>query len=975
MSGLYEKQLVALGRALQKVRELDHGDAMIQAVIQYLQDEFDYSFIWLGLYQAKSHILVGQGGIVPASEKAILSQKLALEPGELLEQVVVQKRLIGVPDLQDVPQSGRLHAIARKLNIQGTIIFPIRHCETCLGAVVLGSSRWGIPAHADDKARLSMILGELGTALHHLETARQQQQRGEQPIIALLSVLTNLHQLEAVEDRLALLVQESHQFLQGDRTHLYWFSPEQRAFWRWIGQPGDKRQPQPDSEDKPLSQAVVPGVGAIRQNPAVLPSITLDAIAGLYSHLLSDDVISISEADSSLKANTARSLMAQMGAKSLLAMPIIVQDELLGFFAVTENQPRLWSSDDKQYLQGVGKLAALVAPLLNLESTLRTIQQDQTLAAGICQAICHQEDWQQVLGQCAAQAQKRFGAQRFLVLNHSEHRETYDIVYQSTPTTKHKTIKGPLLPLHDLDWSLLERTQTAIAIEDLDHDLKLIDWRTTLVSSGIRSFLICPVTFGKPHNGLVIIAHHTPHHWVKQDKVLAEAISQQIGVILRQWHLNDEVKKRQTIHHAIHSSLSAIQKASNLSEMETASMRRMMNLMDVPLAVLVPWLPGQTTIKIPSHLVLSHRTEFGVNTDIPITIASDALIQWSLQSEDILPLNVDQLTPGTRQWLAGEGIGQILAAVLRTDPNHQPLGLLLVADIAERFWSNYQLEVLELVGRQLAWARRYLMLTQKLIKQQTELKQLNWYKQRNLEKLCLSLINDVKRLNTLSSSNQSSLGVAAPSTGNISGVRAQQVIRQMNQRLVEAYPVLKSEQWQFVSNKNSVALVSLLKRAMARVDPLIRQRQLWAKVHNELNLNVVGDIAKTELVIHEILSGACRRSPKQSNLDVWCRSLDFDWMELSITDHGSINPQILNELHHGPPVDFLAHSWLDSSPGLELSICQAIVRQIGGKFNLYALDDGRVLSQMTLRIDNQGSSAAGQSPSTMQSQGSISQLF
>ncbi|MGK7890264.1 MAG: GAF domain-containing protein [Leptolyngbyaceae cyanobacterium] len=975
MSGLYEKQLVALGRALQKVRELDHGDAMVQAVIQYLQDEFDYSFIWLGLYQSKGHILAGQGGVVPAAEKAVLSQKLALEPGELLEQVVVQKRLIGVPDLQDVPQAGRLHAIARKLNIQGTVIFPIRHRDDCLGAAVLGSSRWGIPAHADDKARLSMILGELGTALHHLEAERQQQQQGEQPITALLAVLAELHELEAVEDRLALLVRESHQFLQGDRTHLYWFSPDDRAFWRWIGQPGDKRQPNPVQEDEAPPQSVAPGMASIRQNQAILPSIALEAIAGFYSHLLSDEVISISEANSSLKANTAGPLMAQMGAKSLLAVPIVEQEELLGFLAVTENQPRLWSSDDKQYLQGVGKLAALIAPLLDLEQTIATIRQDQVLAAGIAQAICHQEDWQQVLGQCAIQAQQRFDAQRFLVLTHSEHRETFDIVYQSPPPSQHKAIKGPLPPLHDLDWSLLERTQTAIAIEDLDHDLKLMDWRTTLVGSGIRSFLICPVTVGKPNNGLVIIAHHTPHHWVNQDKALGQSLSQQIGVILHQWHLNDEVKKRQSIHHAIHSSLSAIQQSSDLREMETTSMQRIMDLMDVPLVVLIPWTPGQTHTKVPSHLMLTHSTEFGVDTDVTIAIATDALIQWSWQSDEILSLHVEQLTPETRQWLAGDRIGQILATMLRTDPNHHPLGLLVVADIAERFWSNYQLEVLDVVGRQLAWSRRYLMLTEKLTKQQANLKQLNWYKHRSLEKLCLSLTNDVKRLNTLSSGNQSATSGASTSNGNISGVRAQQIMRQMQQRLVDVHPLLKREPWQLVQNKTSIALVSLLKRTMARVDPLIRQRQLWAKVHNELNFNVMGDIAKTELVIHEILAGACRRSPKQGNLDVWCRSVDFDWMELSITDHGSIHPQLLDELHNGPPLDSLAHSRLDISPGLELAICQAIVQQIGGKLNLYTLEDGRTLSQMTLRIDNQRSPRVKPSSPSGQSQDSVSQLF
>ena len=436
-------------------------------------------------------------------------------------------------------------------------------------------------------------------------------------------------------------------------------------------------------------------------------------------------------------------------------------------------------------------------------------------------------------------------------------------------------------------------------------------------------------------------------------------MSQQIGVLLRQWQLNHELEQRQSIHQAIHGSLSTIQKTHHLGEMETASMSRVIELMDVPLVALIPWQPEQSNTTIPEHLVVSHSDGFSVDTACPIPIETDALIQWALQTDEILTLPVHYLTTETRRWLNGPNIGQVLAVALRTDPEHQPLGLLLVADVAERFWSNYQIEVLDVVGRQLAWSRRYLMLTEKLTTHQQQLEQLNWYKQRSLEYVCWTLSNDVKRLKMLTTSADSSSSMSTDtssgtsSSSGMGSIRAQQLLRHMAQFLIEIQPMVRDEQWQFHVLETTVPLVSLLKRAIARVDPLIQKRKLWAKVHNEQNVTIVGDIGKTELVLHEVLAEACRRAPKQSGLDIWCRVVEDDWLELSITDQGSLAPQLMEELHQGRPMDWLATSMLDKPPGLHFAICQAMIKRLGGEFNVYALDDGRILSQMTLRIDRQ----------------------
>jgi signal transduction histidine kinase len=93
---------------------------------------------------------------------------------------------------------------------------------------------------------------------------------------------------------------------------------------------------------------------------------------------------------------------------------------------------------------------------------------------------------------------------------------------------------------------------------------------------------------------------------------------------------------------------------------------------------------------------------------------------------------------------------------------------------------------------------------------------------------------------------------------------------------------------------------------------------------------------------------ACNRSPVGGRIDVWCRSVNADWFELSITDDGQLPPALLEELEQGQPQDLLAPSLLDVPPGLQLSICRSLIRQLGGDFTISSLDDGRTHSRFLL---------------------------
>jgi nitrogen-specific signal transduction histidine kinase len=73
-------------------------------------------------------------------------------------------------------------------------------------------------------------------------------------------------------------------------------------------------------------------------------------------------------------------------------------------------------------------------------------------------------------------------------------------------------------------------------------------------------------------------------------------------------------------------------------------------------------------------------------------------------------------------------------------------------------------------------------------------------------------------------------------------------------------------------------------------------------------------------------------------------------LELSITDNGNMDLELLTELYEHTPKDLLAVSSLDQSPGLNLLVCQNLVKQQAGELNFYQLPDGRIVSRLLLPI-------------------------
>ncbi|MDB9372226.1 sensor histidine kinase [Nodularia sphaerocarpa] len=942
-----EQQILALCSVLQSLREEDDVDVLISSTISYIQQEFDYSLIWIALYDRHQHTLLGKGGITPDQDKSFLHKRVLLNAGDILEQVVIEQGPLGVVDLRNETRAAAWQEFGTKNNIQGTIFWPIRHKNRFLGLLLLGSKRWGYLLTGDSKIRLTMILGVLGAVLYQKEIDLQQKQakRPDQP---LLKLLENIRVLNNLDQRLKAVVEATHKFVSPTRTNIYWFERQGRYFWCR------------------MSNHLV-NIGRDYGDKQPAPGMTVQELSELYYALSVNEIVWIGDARSSLQSHFTAQLLKRLRVRSLLAAPILWQKDLLGFLAVEDHEPRIWAEADKNFLQGAAGLISLVAPIDSMESTIKQIQDDTQLSSQVAQAIYHKHEFNDALHNCARKLLARLAATRFLLLKYDVDHNNYQIIYQSQPHNR-RPLTLALDDLAQVDHSLLKYAKAAVEVEKLDEDLRFFNWRHPLIEHGVRSQLICNCSQGHAPTVLLLITHETHRSWSTLEKELLWVVSQQIGVIVQQLQLQIDNEQQQKVLHSIQQCLTAIEHSEQNPTTETSEnhlertvIAQIASVLDCPLVLMLSWSSGQTYAEIIESIT---DKRFQIAADAQVTINSEALIQWALGQNSYLNFSVDDLPPETRKWLHGPDIGHILIIALRTGAVYVPTGVVVIADHRQRQWSQLNLDAIQTLVTQLAWSRRQLQITQLLESNNQELQELNWYKHSRLE--------EIQRTTALLLEQIHDLGIPS---NDLTRTRYQLLLQQLDQTTASMTGLLKLEKWQLHHNTETMPISTLLKRSLERVETLFEQHKLWVGVHGlgkssaeyqsvnspsflsgiqtssyPSSMAIAGDIVKIELILHELLVFACHRSQSGGRIDIWCRRLDEELLELSITDHGIIEPQLLAELDHNTPKDFLALSLVDQPPGLHLRICQNIIQQLGGELHIYQLPDSRVVSRLILPL-------------------------
>ena len=939
---LQEHSLISLGQVLQTLREAETDVLLIESLLSYLKTSFrqEHGLIWLGLYDRVDHRIIGKGGCLPDIPEAKngssqsnmgrtiftsssegrsspLTQKIQLLSGDILEQVVIQQRPLALADFRQEMRAGEWRKTAQKYDIQGTMLFPLCHRDRCIGVLILGSQRWGTFPGTLEKATLNIVLGTFSASIAQLESEwqRQQQKRADKPLLSHLEVVRTLPNFGR---RLEAVIEEVHQFLAPSRTSLYWFESEKRYFWRRL-----------------TNQA--PRAKGLLDNTTPASGITAQEINSFYQQLVQDQIVAIGEAHSSLKADATSRLMQLMRARSLLAAPILYQNQLLGFLAIEGNEPRIWQEEEKQYLRGVGQLIALMAPLEKMESVIQQTQMDQALTTEIARSLYSSENWKVTLNRSAELLIDRLKVDRFMLLVYDRATGNFDVCYQHQPRSRRNSTLVQLPPLSEMDLQLVERSNEGITIENLEDDLRLASWRNLLWNLRVRSVLLTTTCPGHRLEGLLLVCDDTPRAWMAQETHLVQLVAQQLGVILNQWQLQRKVEQESKLHQNTQRAIQLIQGSESMDELEQVALRSISQVLTAQITFLVSWFPGRRTGRLVLPEIIDRQYLLLPNTKV--SVHADPLIQMTQTNNSVLIFTPSQIPGETLQWLNVQGMGQILAIALRTHPNDESTGLLCLALQHERSWDEQAINTFIVLASQLAAARRHLKLESALQSERLKLKQISWYKHRHLEELHRTVQVGIQRL----------VEATKPTSQDaLAATRNQQILRQIAEAMPPVHSALLNEVWQMQYRQESVPLLGVLRRSIDRADVLLKQRQIWSQVHQESNPIIVADINKLEMVLYEVICIAGQRSEAGKRIDIWCRQSDSRWVEVAITDDGTIESRLIKELEAVKPIDPLAPSLLNQPPGMHLAICKEVLQAMGAELTLTRLEDGRIMTRLML---------------------------
>jgi GAF domain-containing protein/signal transduction histidine kinase len=942
-----EQQILSLGKILQALRDEEDIDALITTTIAYLREHFDYQFIWIGLYDRVSKKIHGKGGVTPDGETSYLKRSVLVNPGSLICQVVSELCPVGVANLRGEVRAPEWQEIAAKYHIQGTIILPIRYKENCLGVVLLGSQRWGYLLAGEARAKLLIVIGELGVVLDQNQKQKNYQDNTQNSATeSLLKLLENLQSLSHLDKKLEAAVQANDEFISPSRTNIYWFEREGNYFWCRMS-----------------SQLV--NIGRDWTDKRVSAGITAQELNDIYYALVVGQLVWLSESGSSLKSHVQDKLLQRLGVRSLIAAPIIWQKDLLGFLSIESTEPRNWSPAEKSFVQGTAGLLSLVVPLDSIEPTIRQIQKNQQLNQKFINAISQEQDLQINLHPYAIELLERLGATRFLILEYDHNQEVYQVIEQSVLNNR-RLWRFTANSLSEMDFSLLKYTQETIEISTLEHDLRLHTWHHQLLENGVRSLLICNCIQGHNPDILLMISHDSIRSWSTLQKELCWAISQSIGVIVRSNKLNIIDQEQQKIAKIFKQYPTLLIKSEN-NHPESAAITKIAEVLECPLATILTWKIGDKRAEIIRGVINDYQ--FGFAADVPILIDKDVLIELALAHNSYVILTAYDIPAETKKWLTIPDNSRVFIIALRATEDSQPTGIVLLADYAGQHWSEFKLNVVTSLISQLAWWQSQHKVTQKLTENTEVLQGLNWYKHRRLQ--------EIHRMSALALNQIRDLGIPS---NELTQMRYKLLLRQLNYINNSMIGMIKQEEWQLNISSETMSIGSLLKRTIERVDNLAKQQQIWIGVHgltqpteaaekpkndspsektiapaSSSPLATSGDIVKIELVIYELLVAACKRSPVGDRVDIWCRPLDDRLLEISITDHGKIEPQLLALLHENTLKDTLTSEHLNQPPGLHLLICQKLIQQLGGELQIYQLPDKRVVSRLVLPLAHHSS--------------------
>jgi hypothetical protein len=926
----YSKRLTDLHRCLNALHKQRSLQEAVNTVVLFLQESFGFDCIWIGQYHREQSLLTGLGGHLKNGDAKVLRRNWTVLPGEWFDQILLTGTLTETPNLQEEKRAGgEWQAIAQKYAIQGAMFLPIRYRHQSYGIVGVGSELWGTYPRPEELTELQLIVSTLGFVISTLTPespiAPSTQKSPATEWFALEQILNTPSFEGRIEKALAI----AFDAIKPTKASFYRIDPTQYSCFLQISY-----------AERQGKQGYI--------KPHTRLEISLNEIAPFFQALSRNPILGVADINSVTESQSAPTrLMGLAKVQASLNVAVYQKQQILGFLALEEQVPRIWSDDHKQILKILGQLLSESAILQ--ESPQERSELDRLLEV-LGNPICDSPQWFGTLQQTLNVLCLRSDAQWAAIYDYVPEQQQFIYVAKGQTPRKKTTLPDLLPGLSDLDAALLERSMKPIQINLAAQELKFLNWHPILLDLGSQGILVVKMKTKRGIDTVLLLATDHPPQWMAPDCDTLHDLAKTLDLAIQSHRDWQQTTSQHRILQEFVQGFNTLQRALDWTQRFAAAGETLQKLLRPEALCIVHWIPTQPITSVDYG---TSTSSMEISRKIPIDWKNDPLLvqvhrncastsqpqelQFFSWTESLIASQADP-------WIASSRFIEGFALPLRCPMHEETFGIILVFSPQSRRWANFEQEGAALVATFLAELCRAEYVQVTLTHKREKLECLNWYKHRQLEALVQNWQAQTSHLQAWLPPKEANLSSSIRS-------RKHQPIEVLSQSFQSIEKLLKTEVWQLSTEAEVLPLASLLRRSLLRIDPVVKERQLWTQVHQApANVVVQAPALQLELILAELLLASCYRTKIGSRVDVWCRLPAENWIEISITDTGRLNPQLTHDIQVQSYRSPLYRSATDTLPGLHFKVCQVLILQLGGQFEIGQLEDGRVFSRLVLPI-------------------------
>jgi GAF domain-containing protein len=284
---------------------------------------------------------------------------------------------------------------------------------------------------------------------------------------------------------------------------------------------------------------------------AWLGSVTAVSDRPSYQHMLAERTIRERQADDPNMAPTERAHMERWGERSVLSVPLLFQDEVIGALTVVEKRvPRHFTPDDLRVLEMMALPAA--AAVHTVRMFRRETEQTRRLGAllGASRAMTATIDLDQLLATIVHEARQALDTAECAIDTYDPDTETMTVAAfeQREPEPDWERWVGRVFSLDEYEFDRRVLFGGQIVEERVsDPDTDERD-RADMLQNGEKSFLNVPLVYEeRPIGLLVFIETEVERVFTEEERQLAAALGEQAAAAIHHAQLlrQTEVQNRQ----------------------------------------------------------------------------------------------------------------------------------------------------------------------------------------------------------------------------------------------------------------------------------------------------------------------------------------------------------------------------------------------------------------------------------------------